>query len=370
MPTSRTIAFGPLAALLAAASLSGCGGSTDATAQKVDVKLTARGCDPANYELKSGPTTFIVTNIDSAKGTEFEILSGSKVQGEVENVTPGLKRSFSLNLKPGTYELACGSLDGPKGKLIVIGDAAAVSGAAAAAVSRYRAYVEQQTAQLVAATTQFTDAVVAGDATKAKRLYPVARAPYERIEPVAESFGDLDPAIDGRADGTPVADITGFHRIEDALWGTGSFADMVPVARKLLDDVKVLDSKVKTVDLQAAQIANGATELLGEVSKSKITGEEERYSHTDLWDVAANVDGSKAAISAVRPMIEQTNAELLSTIDARFAALEEGLAPYKQGDGWTTYTALSSAQTRTLSQLVDAVAEPVSQVATKVVSAS
>ena len=44
--------------------------------------------------------------------------------------------------------------------------------------------------------------------------------------------------------------------------------------------------------LQPAQVANGSVDLLGEVAKSKVTGEEERYSHTDLGDFEANVDGA------------------------------------------------------------------------------
>ena len=79
---------------------------------------------------------------------------------------------------------------------------------------------------------------------------------------------------------------------------------MAPVAEQLLADVEELRAKVKTVDLQAVQIANGANELLGEVSASKITGEEERYSHIDLVDFEANVEGAEAAFDAVEPLLD------------------------------------------------------------------
>ena len=42
--------------------------------------------------------------------------------------------------------------------------------------------------------------------------------PYERVEPVAESFGDLDPRIDARANDVPKSKWTGFHPIERRLW--------------------------------------------------------------------------------------------------------------------------------------------------------
>jgi iron uptake system component EfeO len=175
---------------------------------------------------------------------------------------------------------------------------------AKAAVADYRAYLEQNTAELVAKTKPFVAAVVAGNVAEAKDLYPAARIPFERIEPLAASFGDLDPRIDAREDGVPADEWGGFHRIEKALWEEDTAKGMAPVAEQLQADVEELAEKVKTVNLEAVQIATGANDLLAEVSGSKITGEEERYSHTDLVDFEANVEGSLAAFEAVKPLLD------------------------------------------------------------------
>ena len=58
--------------------------------------------------------------------------------------------------------------------------------------------MQSQTDALLDQDQEFVDAVKAGDVAKAKALFPVARTYWERIEPVAEIFGDLDPKIDGR----------------------------------------------------------------------------------------------------------------------------------------------------------------------------
>jgi len=148
-----------------------------------------------------------------------------------------------------------------------------------------------------------THAVRAGDLAKAKRLYGPARISYERIEPVAESFGSLDPAIDARAnDVAPGQRWTAFHRIEQALWAGGTTHGMARYADQLDEDIRELEQKVDAASYQPAQLANGAVELLNEVSKSKITGEEERYSHTDLVDFQANVDGARQAFVLLRPV--------------------------------------------------------------------
>jgi len=106
------------------------------------------------------------------------------------------------------------------------------------------------------------------------------------------------------------------------------------------------------------------------VAASKITGEEDRYSHTDLSDFKANVEGSEKAFSLLAPVLTAGgDAALVQTIDARFAAVNEALAPYERPDepsGWAAYGELSKADQKALAQAIDALAEPLSTVAAKV----
>jgi iron uptake system component EfeO len=143
----------------------------------------------------------------------------------------------------------------------------------------YRRYLETNTAGLTAATRPFVAAVIAGGIPRAKALYPATRVPYGRVEPVAGSLGDLDPRIDARQNEVAATEFRVPHRLEKALWEEGTTKGMTPIAKALLADVEELQRRVRSVKLQAAQIVNGANELLSEVSATKITGEEERYSH-------------------------------------------------------------------------------------------
>jgi len=366
-------------AMVAVVALAGCGssksggGGKSSAVKTVDVKLVKTGCSPAKLTLPAGPTKFAVTNDDADAITEMEILDGDRIVAEVENVAAGLSGSFSVTLKPGKFTLSCpgGTENDGKGALTVTGTATPVSGpsaaASAAAVARYRDYLEQNSTLLVTNTTAFVNAVVAGNIAQAKATYGPARVPYERIEPVAESFGDLDPRIDARANDVPAAEWSGFHKIEQALYANNTLANMAPVAQKLLADVKQLDALVKTVQLEPATIANGAVELLNEAATSKITGEEERYSHIDLVDLAANVEGSKAAFDSVAELLPKDSTVSKTEIDTRFAAVATGLQPYQQGDGYVLYSALTKAQTRAVAQTIDAVAEPLSKVAEQIV---
>lgn len=349
----------------------GCGSSEDAPpgAKKLSFKLTDAGCVPNSTSAPAGPIVFEVENAGTTAVTEIEVMEGDSILGEKENVADGLSGSFSLTLDAGDYTIYCPGGSNEEGTLSVTGksDAAASAPDEKGAVAQYRGYLEHNTDELVEQTEPFVAAVIAGNVAKAKALYAAARIPYERIEPVAESFGDLDPRIDARANDIPPNEFGGFHRIEKALWAEGTAQGMAPVAEQLLADVEELEQKVKHVNLQAAQIANGANELLGEVSASKITGEEERYSHIDLVDFAANVEGAEAAFEAVEPLLSKQDPKLAKEIEASFEDVYAALKPNRRGNGFVSYTELTKADTRKLAQEIDALAEELSQVPAQIV---
>ncbi|HEY0391174.1 MAG TPA: iron uptake system protein EfeO [Solirubrobacterales bacterium] len=354
---------------LTPALMAGCGSNEDVPkgALKLSFELTDAGCVPNTAKAAAGPITFEVENAGTSAVSEFEVLEGDTILGEKENLSDGFSASFSLTLDAGEYTLYCPGGSDERGTLVVSGASKATATAPGEkdAIEQYRDYFERSADELVEETEPFAKAVIAGNVVEAKSLYAAARTPYERIEPVAESFGDLDPRIDGRENDVSADEFEGFHRIEKALWAEGTTGGVEPVAAQLLADVRELKRKVKTVDLQAAQIANGANELLGEVSASKITGEEERYSHLDLVDFEANVEGAEAAFDAVEPLVK--NPELVKEIEEHFADVQAALKPYRRGDGFVSYTELSGADTRKLAQEIDALAEELSQVPAQIV---
>lgn len=372
------VAYSAIAVLLVTGVVA-CGGSdSDSTSvpagrQTVTITLTDKGCSPDRTSIPAGPTTFKVVNEDAGAITEAELVSGDTILGEKENIAPGLSGTFSLNVKAGKYQLYCpGGSGAEKVDFTVTAAAGAttatlspeVTAALKTATDGYATYVRAQVAELVTNTSVFVAAVKAGDLDRAAKLYGAPRLNYERIEPVAESFGDLDPAIDARADDAPdPATWTGFHRLEKAVFadrkldGTGTIAD------QLNTDVGKLNTLVATATFQPAQVANGATELLNEVGQSKITGEEERYSKLDLLDIQGNVDGADKAFTLLEPAVKILDPTLATKIRTQFTAMYKALEPYKRGTGYVSYDTVTTDQRRTLSQAVDALAEPLSQVA-------
>src|SRR4051812_9871650 len=305
------------------------------------------------------------------------------IVGEKEHLFPGASGTFSVNLPAGEYELYCPgatventafSVAAPSGGQPVAAVDPQLKAQFDQAATAYRSYVQQEVAQLVTSTQVLVDAVEAGDLTAARQTYPEARIHYEAIEPVAESFGDLDPAIDMREDDADdPSEFTDFHRLEQAIWQANSLDGMSPVALELQANVQKLQQLVNdptTFDFDAAQIANGSTELLDEVAQSKITGEEERYSGMDLLDMAANVQGSRRGYELIRPGLASLDQNLAASIDQRYTELDAAMAPYQTSNGWMSYQQLQPEDLRTLSQAVNNLAEPISQMAARSVLAS
>jgi len=339
---------------------------------EITVTASDTACELSGTEAPTGSSTFVITN-NGNKVTEFYVYGeGERVMGEVENISPGLQRKLIVQLgEPGTYQTACkpGMVgDGMRADFTVTGASVKIDdeGKFKEASDSYKRYVNSQTDALIGATQVFVDAVKKGDVNAAKAQYPIARTYYERIEPVAESFpNDLDPRIDLReADLEPGQKWTGFHRLEKDLWVTGLQPDSNAMADQLMADVKELNDGVKSPEykIDSTQIAGGAQGLLDEISASKITGEEDIFSHTDLWDFKANVEGSQTAVASVRPILDERNADLGKKVDQRFAEVEALLEKYRQGDGFVSYDKVTEPQRQELSRAIDALSKEVSQV--------
>ena len=360
--------------------------SASADARRLAVKASDKACDVTAVTAPSGTLTFAVTNTGN-QVNEFYLLAsdGLRIVAEVENIGPGLTRELVVAAPAGDYFTACkpGMVgDGIRAafKVSDSGQAVGVSGdvkeLVANATAEYALYVKDQTEQLVAKTEKFVDLYKTGKDDEARALYADARTHWERIEPVAESFGDLDPRMDAReADLAEGEAFTGWHRIEKDLWPARAkdytaltTAERAKVADTLLADTRDLYTRTRTITFTADGIANGAKSLLDEVATGKVTGEEEYWSRTDLWDFQGNVDGARVAWEGLRPVLQKKDAALDSTIEAEFKHLQTLLDAQRSGSGFVTYDKLTEAQVKQFADAVNALSEPLSKMTAAVLS--
>ncbi|MCD0483806.1 iron uptake system protein EfeO [Streptacidiphilus sp. ASG 303] len=376
MPARRLTAVSVLALAAMCTAVAGCAEKKASSSSDDAVAVDAgdSACKVSRTSFPAGPVDLAVHNTGS-KVTEVYVYGpGDRIVAERENIGPGTRAVVTAQLAAGTYEIACKpgmKGDGIRQKVTVTGAAGAAAQAdprLASAVAAYRAYVQQQADLSVPAVRAFADAVKAGDVAKAKALYAPSRVGWERTEPVAESFGDIDPKTDLREDGLePGQQWTGWHRLEKALWKDGKAgAEEKALADRLVADVQDWRARVGKADITATSMANGAKELLDEVATGKVTGEEDRYSHTDLYDVNGNVEGAQKAYELLKPVAAAKDPQLAATLDREFATLRSLLAGYRQGDGYRSYDKVTQQERKQFSDAVNALAEPLSRLASAV----
>jgi iron uptake system component EfeO len=361
------------------------GAAASANPRALTVQATDTECKLSATSAPSGALTFAVTN-GGTKVTEFYLYGedGMRIVGEVENIGPGITRELVVKVEPGSYITACKpgmAGDGIRAPFSV-SDSGEEQGSTGNDVElveqanqNYQRYVEDQTEQLVSMTAKFVAAYQAGKDDEARAIYPVARMHWERIETVAESFGDLDPKLDLReADLEPGQKWTGWHRIEKDLWPARaknyeqlSKAERAVYSADLVKNTAILHERVEELTYTADEIANGSRGLLDEVATGKVTGEEEYWSRTDLWDFQANIEGALVGFEGLRPLLKENDPELDRQIAVEFAAVQALLDAQREGTGFKSYDELSQAEVKELSDAVNALSEPLSKLAAAVV---
>ena len=235
------------------------------------------------------------------------------------------------------------------------------------ATAEYKDFVEMQIDQLLNDTEGFRATLKEGNLEEAKKQYPLIRMAYERSEPIAETFGESDVKIDYRlvdyVDENKSEDgWSGFHRIERILWENNTTDGTDKYADQLVNDIKELKAKIATVEVTPDIMLTGAVDLLNEVATQKITGEEEVFSHTDLYDFRANIEGAEKIFSLFKPLIEKKDAKLVKTLEAEFKHVNALLDKYMTDDSnYKSYTDLTKDDTKELAEAVTKLGEPLSQ---------
>lgn len=235
------------------------------------------------------------------------------------------------------------------------------------ATSEYKTFVEGQIDQLLTDTEKFESLLKEGKLDEAKKIYPLIRMSYERSEPIAESFGESDVKIDFRLadymdENKTEEGWSGFHRIEKILWEQNTTSGTETYAHQLVNDIKELKAKVATVEVTPDMMLTGAVDLLNEVATSKITGEEEIYSHTDLYDFRANIEGAEKIFQLFKPLIKNKDEKLVASLEKEFKNVNSLLDKHMtDSQHYKLYTDLTKEDTKELAEAVTKLGEPLSQ---------
>jgi iron uptake system component EfeO len=350
------------------------------------------GCKLDNGSVAAGPVTFKVTNASAPGITEMELLKDQRIVGEKENLAPGLDPvSFTVTLDGGQYKIYCPGAANEYVDLTVTGQAEAAPTGTVPTIlddgtKSYAVYIVDQINQMNAAVQELEAAVQSGNVDAAKKAYAKARPFYERSESFVDGFvlpggspddnaTNLDYLIDMRQSNIDdKVGWKGFHAIERDLFQANAITPGTKaLSTELVGNVGKLVGVVSTLEFRPEDLGNGSADLIEEVSTTKITGEEEEFSHIDLVDFAGNVEGAQQAYAALRPGLEKIDPALVTQLDQQFQTVLTTIDGYRDAaalGGYRTYTPeLQKSDAAKLTAVITPLHESLATVAQKVAAA-
>lgn len=337
----------------------------------VTVTIQGNVCQPNEITVPAGRTTFTIVN-QSQRALEWEILDGVMVVEERENIAPGFSQTMTVKLQPGEFDITCGLLSNPRGRLRVTPSAASEAEAArpslvryVGALAEYKVFLVLESDALEDAVRSLAEAVSAGDLKQAQALYAPAHQAYKRIEPMAELFADLDTRLNARAEYFEKREadpaFTGFHRIEYGLFDRQDLRGLQPAVDVLVADIAALKQRLRALEVPPERLAGSAAKLLRRVADNLPAGGEERYGHGDLANLQGTLEGTRKIADLLSPLLAKAAPELNKDVDGRFEAFDAALAPYREADGFKPVV-LDEAQRKALAEPVRALADAMGRI--------
>lgn len=331
----------------------------------VTVTIEGNACEPNEITVPAGRTAFTIVN-HSSRALEWEILDGVMVVEERENIAPGFSQTMTVRLQPGEFDITCGLLSNPRGKLRVTPSAASNAEATrpslvnyVGALAEYRVFLALESDALEDAASSLAQAIESADPKQARALYAPAHQAYKRIEPMAELFADLDTRLNARSDYYEKREadpaFSGFHRIEYGLFKQNDITQLQPVARQLLADIARLKERLRALNVPPERLAASAAKLLRRTADNLPAGGEDHYGHGELANLQGTLEGTRKISELLAPLLVKAAPELQKTIDQRFAGLNAALDSYREG-GSFKLAELDEAQRKALAEPVRALA--------------
>ncbi|AZD92881.1 MULTISPECIES: iron uptake system protein EfeO [Pseudomonas] len=336
---------------------------------EITVTIHPHSCEPNALSVPAGLASFRIVN-RSDRAVEWEILDGVLVVEERENIAPGLSQVINARLQPGDYAITCGLLSNPRGTLHVTptteSDAQAKARPSMVAfigpLSEFRVYLSSQGTTLIKAVSALEQAIQAGDLAQAQALYLPARAAYQRLAPAAQRLGELDNSINARADYFEKREqdpgFVGFHRLEYALFQQRDLSGLAPIAQRLFSDVTTLKQQLLAQSLPPEQLVSLVARAQRSIAEVRAgSGEEERYSHSDLNGFAANLETTRKVVDLLRPLLAKPAAPLLAQIDSALGALDSQYSALRSAEGYASYDSVGADQRKRIADQAKVLAD-------------
>jgi iron uptake system component EfeO/high-affinity iron transporter len=236
-----------------------------------------------------------------------------------------------------------------------------------APIAEYRRHVVDELGTMLAETARLQAAVDAGDLDAARAAWIASFMRYQTIGAAYGAFGDLDARIDGTTAGLPGGerspDFVGLHRIELALWGRDSTADAAEYTRPLIDDVRRLRVRARTLHIDPLEYALRSHEVLEDTLHLQLSGQASPWSGAALVALRSNVAGTEVVLDSLRPLVARRNPRVLDDADQAVSDLRSAIRSVTgSGGGLPRWDGLSQRDRELIAGRTAAAAEALAYV--------
>ncbi|HHR6029032.1 TPA: EfeM/EfeO family lipoprotein [Providencia alcalifaciens] len=223
------------------------------------------------------------------------------------------------------------------------------------AIQEYLTFVNNELSEMVVQLEKLNQSVQKGQLAQAKAAYIQAHQHYETVRPIIVLFGNTDRTINSRADYFLDKEkdyrFVGFHLVEYLLFSQQDLKAALPASDELLLKGRDLQKRVLTETIEIPKLVQASADFIEMILETKLSGKENIYSQTDLFDMAANAKGSQVIIDVISPFVEaktldqiKENDQKINKIVQSYQLAKGQYAPYsqlKQQDKMTLYSLLT-----------------------------
>lgn len=223
------------------------------------------------------------------------------------------------------------------------------------AIQEYLTFVNKELSEMVEQLEKLNQSIQKGQLAQAKAAYIQAHQHYETVRPIIVLFGNTDRTINSRADYFLDKEkdyrFVGFHLVEYLLFSQQDLKAALPASDELLLKGRDLQKRVLTETIEIPKLVQASADFIEMILETKLSGKENIYSQTDLFDMAANAKGSQVILDVISPFVEaktldqiKENDQKINKIVQSYQLAKGQYAPYsqlKQQDKMTLYSLLT-----------------------------
>jgi len=336
--------------------------SSEGKGSEITVAINNRECSPNEITVPAGRTVFTIIN-QSTRTLEWEILDGVMVVDERENIAPGFSQKMRVKLRPGQYEITCGLLTNPHGKLVVTPSAESDAedkrpplASFLGALAEYQVFLALEVDELDAAVQELETALSSGDLALIRQAYAGAHRSYKSVEAVVAAFSDLDLRINAQADSFEQqeddASFRGFHRVEVELFKRHDIPAALMATQDLKSDTTEIRQRLISLQPMPQMLSMYAVRQLERTAFSLDHGGEERYSNTELANLQGVFEGTSKAAQVFMPLLLKASPRLHQQIESLLQTFERNLQDFEGLDDRWGREDLSEGQRKQFASIV------------------